>query len=640
MKVSNIKNGFSTYKQKKLQLYFFSLFFIFSALVLGLSYTLSQYLITNKSTLKLQESLDIEFNSKKDIITNFTDSQKHYLHAITSHNLVSEYFNSPKEYNTKLTNYLVSIAKTSPTIMQLRILDKTGLEKIKIVRNNYTNSPLSLNKTELQNKSHRYYFQEALKLKPNQLWFSKIDLNMEHGKLELPLVPTMRIITPVYQNKNLQGVLIINLFMERFLEQISKSSHFDIALLDKNNEYIQHPFEKTKSWSAYFKDRISFFEEFVIQDNKLRDKEHLHEIFFFTKEIKDIIPNNEISLVFMAKPHTFELIKSLQREYTLYLLAIIFFISIPISLLLARIPFKYTLDLLDSKHRLLDVVNDHVLYSSSDLEGNITDVSDALCELTKYSKEELLGKNHNIFRHPDSEDAVFQTMWTTILKGNRWSGELKNIDKEHNTFWIDVTITPNIKNGKLIGFTAIRDNITDKKIIEALSITDELTTLYNKRFFNKTFPKEIKRAKRLKTYFVFVILDIDNFKLYNDTYGHKEGDKVLQEVGVLIRKRFKRSYDFPFRIGGEEFAIIFSEKDPAKINPFIESLREAIENLNIEHQHNKEHKVVTASIGYKMMDSKNILSETQIYKEADEALYMAKKTGRNKVINYDNISNS
>ena len=267
MKTLYNKKGFYPDKQKKLKLYFFSLFFIFSTLVLGLSYTVSQYLITNKSEEKLQENLEIELNSKKDLINNFTNSQKHYLYAITSHHLVSDYFIAPQKNKTELTNYLLSIAKTSPTIMQVRLLDKTGQEKIKILRNSYNDLPLALNKTELQNKAQRYYIQEGLRLQKDQLWFSKIDLNIEHGKIELPIVPTMRVISPIYKDDTLEGLMVINLFMDKFLEQLSKSLHFDIAILDEKNEYIKHPFDKEKSWSAYFKNRISFFEEFYIVDN-------------------------------------------------------------------------------------------------------------------------------------------------------------------------------------------------------------------------------------------------------------------------------------------------------------------------------------------------------------------------------------
>jgi len=522
--------------------------------------------------------------------------------------------------------------------MQLRLLNKNGLEKIKIVRNSKKDQPLPLSKIELQDKSHRYYFQKALQLKPDQLWFSELDLNIEYGKIEIPVTPTLRILSPVFQNNQLQGIIVINLFIEEFLQQLTSSLHFNIAVLDKNNDYIQHYLKPAKSWSKYFKERNSFSEEFYIQEKKLQSKNTKKETLFFTKKIKELIPNNHLSLIFIPKQHTFEQIKDLQKEYTIYLFTLIFFLSIPISIVLARFPFKYIKDLLESKHRLLELVNDNVLYSSSDIDGNIIDISEALCKLTKYKKEELIGKNHNIFRHPDSSDNIFQTMWSTILKGDTWSGELQNIDKDLNSFWISVTISPNFEDNKLIGFTAIRENITDKKIIEALSITDELTTLYNKRFFNKTFPREIKRAKRMKTNFVFVILDIDNFKLYNDTYGHKEGDSVLQEVGVLLRKMFKRSYDFPFRIGGEEFAIIFTEKDISKITPYVESIQKAICELNIEHKLNTDHHIITASIGYKSMGSDNILSEIEIYKQADKALYLAKKSGRNKVVNYDDIN--
>jgi len=633
----NYKSIFNVNNKEKLKLYFFSLFFIFSILLLGLNFLVSQYLIQDKIDHELEQNLQIEYTEKKEHIKHFVDSQKYYLHSITSHNLLFNYIRKPQQYQDQLTDYLLSIAKTSPSIMQLRFLDKIGKEKVKIVRNSIQNKPLPLDKTLLQNKQHRYYFKEIENLQKDETWFSKIDLNMEHGKVQTPIVPTLRVAKSIFIDNKFEGVIIINLFVEKFLQEITNSLYFHIAIVNEKKEYIQHHNNTQKNWSEYFPENGSFLEDICVLDKKIINKITQERISYFTKEIGHLIPNNDLSLVFIPKKDTFKQIQAIQTKYIFYLIIITFFISIPISIFLSRFPFNYTKELLDSKHRLLELVNENVLYSSSDLEGNITDVSQALCRFTKYSKEELIGKNHNIFRHPDTPDQVFQNLWSTILKGNIWSGELKNIDKDFNTFWINATISPNFKNNEIVGFTAIRENITDRKIIEALSITDELTTLYNKRFFNKTFPKEIKRAKRLKTNFVFVILDIDNFKLYNDTYGHKEGDSVLQEIGVLIRKMFKRSYDFAFRIGGEEFAIIFTEKDSSKIYPYIERIGKAIKDLNIEHQFNSHHKIVTASIGYRIMSSDNILSETEIYKQADIALYKAKKSGRNTVINYDDI---
>ncbi len=170
------------------------------------------------------------------------------------------------------------------------------------------------------------------------------------------------------------------------------------------------------------------------------------------------------------------------------------------------------------------------------------------------------------------------------------------------------------------------------KELEKLSITDELTKLYNRRYFNETFANELSRAIRDKNSFVCIMFDIDYFKLYNDTYGHLKGDEVLINISKCVQNSLKRSQDFLFRVGGEEFCIITSNMEKDKVLTYVNFIKDNIEELKIKHEKNKASKYVTASFGIAYIPQvKNHLFEEKIYAVADEALYKAKTNGRNKV---------
>ncbi len=276
----------------------------------------------------------------------------------------------------------------------------------------------------------------------------------------------------------------------------------------------------------------------------------------------------------------------------------------------------------------VDIVNENIIISSTNKQGIITDVSKAFCEISAYTKEELIGQTHSIIRHPDTPDSFYKDIWDTLLSKKEWKGEIKNKDKYDNDYWVLAIIKPVIKNDEIVGFTAIRTNITDKKHIEYLSITDDLTQLYNRRFFNIKIEKEINRAKRENSYLSFLIIDVDYFKDYNDSYGHQKGDIALQEVSNILKKYTNRSSDFAFRLGGEEFGII-TRLDKEKVIEFANNIKDEIEQLHIEHNKSSISKYLTISIGITSKIGFDLLDTTTLYKEADDALYIAKNNGRN-----------
>jgi len=175
-----------------------------------------------------------------------------------------------------------------------------------------------------------------------------------------------------------------------------------------------------------------------------------------------------------------------------------------------------------------------------------------------------------------------------------------------------------------MGATAL-DNSRLYMETERLALTDTLTRLYNRRYFDERLENEIKRAKRLKEYCSLLFIDIDNFKEYNDTFGHPAGDDVLVRISSAMAAHV-RATDCIARIGGEEFAaiMIMTKKQSAKT--VAEKMRKAIETLRFR-------RTVTISIGIAACPEDGV-DRSVLMSSADKALYHAKTTGRNQVICY------
>lgn len=281
----------------------------------------------------------------------------------------------------------------------------------------------------------------------------------------------------------------------------------------------------------------------------------------------------------------------------------------------------------------IKLMDENIISSKTDLNGVITSASRAFSQISGYTKEELIKKTHRIVKNKDVKREVYYDLWSTITNDNIWKGELKNTRKDGSTYWVDTTIYPDFNKvtGEKIGYISIRHDITDKKIIEEISLHDELTKLYNRRHFNKVLHDEINRAKRDKKELSFMMLDVDYFKAYNDTYGHQEGDNVLCKISEVLQGYSKRAGDFAFRLGGEEFGILFSELSREESEAFANIIRKSIEKLKIPHSGSLISEVITVSIGLLTIPFDTKLTENEIYKKSDDLLYKAKESGRNKV---------
>lgn len=172
--------------------------------------------------------------------------------------------------------------------------------------------------------------------------------------------------------------------------------------------------------------------------------------------------------------------------------------------------------------------------------------------------------------------------------------------------------------------------------LKMISIKDGLTGIANRRHFDEIMKKELKRSVRTKTELSLVLCDIDQFKLYNDSYGHQGGDDCLKSVAVAFAKVSNRPGDLAARYGGEEFAVILPETGSEGAKTVAETICKSIEALEIPHKVSTVSEYVTLSCGVaSIKPGVNMDLETtirELIEAADRNLYKAKEAGRNQVI--------
>ena len=194
----------------------------------------------------------------------------------------------------------------------------------------------------------------------------------------------------------------------------------------------------------------------------------------------------------------------------------------------------------------------------TDIEGTIVYTNPYEAAMHGYSVEELIGKPSRILAHESAAQAMSKDQINTM---NGYTRETTNIKKDGTIFPVNL-ITDVVRNeaGEPINIVTTSADITERKKMEQeltrLSITDDLTGLYNQRYFHQKLNEEVRRAHRTDSPLTLLIFDLDNFKTYNDTYGHIKGNEVLREVGKITRSEIRSGVDAAFRYGGDEFALI------------------------------------------------------------------------------------
>ena len=258
---NNFKN-FILSNSSRVKVAFIFLFIIFGLTIALVSYFINLYFENKnmkeelfdsaKSSFVVKENILIDRNKLfENILFSIRDSEtfKNYLHNDSSRSNIKDLFQTTMRINNEL--------------MQIRYLDKNGNENLRVNRTYISSKPYFTLPNKLQNKSDRYYFKDVKKLSEGEIWISKMDLNMEEGKIVKPITPTLRLSTPVYKGNEFSGTIIINVFIEKLIKELTTSEFFGISIINKDGNFISH-FEKNNgivkdySWSQYLKKITSY----------------------------------------------------------------------------------------------------------------------------------------------------------------------------------------------------------------------------------------------------------------------------------------------------------------------------------------------------------------------------------------------
>jgi diguanylate cyclase (GGDEF)-like protein/PAS domain S-box-containing protein len=276
--------------------------------------------------------------------------------------------------------------------------------------------------------------------------------------------------------------------------------------------------------------------------------------------------------------------------------------------------------------------NAPLLISSKDLKGNILMANKYFDVLDGYDPANFVGKNvFNLF-----PPEIAAQLWRNDVRA---ATEQCAVHEDETVYHRDKTVHTyaTVKfplfdaHGAVMGTCAVSTDMTATRLAQINSITDDLTGLKNRRYFNMLFMEEQRRAHREGRTLTLMLVDVDSFKGYNDCYGHPQGDLVLASVARTLETALHRPADLAFRIGGDEFACLFATKAEQDSVDLAERICTDFAAQNIAHLHNAPHGKATLSAGLAFFPPGTEIPMSSAYQLADLALYRAKHLGRNTV---------
>ena len=382
---------------------------------------------------------------------------------------------------------------------------------------------------------------------------------------------------------------------------------------------IDTSYEAFKNWKAIRQEVIALVHQGKVDEaiaiTKGKGAKHIENLYKQIEVLKNYAFNKADEF------HTKALQESGVKEVIMVFAVTFIFSSMFIAFIVISL-----LRINRANNQQLRLIDQNILTAKLTVKKEIVEISSALCRVLNVDKKKILNTKNDDFFITHEQYLEFEAK---IYSGKEHATEIY-IDIDGARHWFSMEIFPEFdKNYALQYFSVFLINITDKKKIEEVSIMDSLTGLNNRNYFEMIFEKEIKRAKRDKKLLSIVMMDIDYFKQYNDTYGHQEGDRVLKAVSNVLLDSTKRSYDYAFRVGGEEFVILSYQKDFNAMQNFVEGLVSSIHDLKIRHENSVTSDFLTISAGALQCGHEHLYNPDELYKTVDKLLYEAKRSGRN-----------
>ena len=574
---------------------------------------------------------------RETVFKNFISHSEDVLYSLAGNEEFLLYLNGEKS-TLDMERLFFTFSKSHNNFMQLRYIDKNGIEKIRIDREAEGSNPFVVMKKDLQDKSGRYYFKDSLSKPLGKVWFSALDLNIEQGMVQKPYNPTLRAVLPVNKNGNFDGIIIINFFMEKFLNSFTDLSLYNVVLFDAEGYVLKH-YDKSSDWSFYNNKEINIKNIYPDLYEQILTLGTTHTDSFVSGSLNLSIGNQLFLLLQLKDSYIKEQIYEHFKQYFV-VATITFLVSMLISIFIAE-KFNTLIKELENKSLELSEANSN-LKKFIDNQDNIVILSDGkkinfankrffeffgFKDLEEFQKHyscisELFIENKRFFYHVEGEN---DSNWVETVKGLLHSQRIVSmLGKDFKPHAFSISINDFDKNNSIITFANISQTMLEHIKLEDKIVKDKLTGAYNREYFEQNYKRLLQEYKENGECFAVALLDIDHFKSVNDTYGHDVGDAVLVQFVKVIHK-YSRKDDILIRWGGEEFIMLLKVRSAEDLEKALEHLRKVIEIEKFPTVGQK-----TCSMGGTIHKEGEDIMKT--VKRADEGVYEAKAAGRNKVV--------
>lgn len=535
-----------------------------------------------------------------------------------------------KEINTKLksfNNYLITISK-------IEILENEfeSLVNNKATFINYDNVVLKVNESyDLVSKLDAKKIKDDLTIDLtmeiellNNQWNQKHDLIERFKSTNSAIIGSLNYIIELSKNiktkymlDNIHDVLILDDSLNT-LYKLFTNIDLDKELVDKSSDNLIKILNKNEN-----KD----FDFLVKKYNST-----INELLKLS-----IIKNDYFSINLKKNLSIIE--NKLHKEYEESIdyqqkIAFILFVISMILLLVSILAFVKSKKIKDElrafKYAVENSDNSIVM---TDVNRKIIYVNEAFEKVTGYKREEALGKEPNILKSGKLPSEFYEQMNVLLDKGQKWKGEFINLNKLGEIYYETASITPIINDkNQLTGYLAIKLDITNyvkqQQKVEFIAYHDNLTLLPNRRSLENNINNSIEK----KISFALLFVDLDGFKIVNDTLGHDTGDLLLKEIAKRFKESLRKS-DNVFRVGGDEFAIIIEYFNDEEVISLI--AKKVIKNINEPILIDDNVLSVGCSIGIAKFPQDGLDLES-LLKHSDIAMYKAKQDGKNRFVFFTN----
>ncbi len=550
---------------------------------------------------------------------------------------------------------------------QITLLSNTGMELIKVQY--HQGQVVEVDQALLENRATSEFFKFAISERPDQVSVFQPQDDAVNGQSWSDPNPVIQYSKPLYDNSgNLLGVLVFEYELKNLLKSL-------VAVLAYNPDHI--PMIVDSQGSFVLRDSIggtamaagprSFSEQYPVVWNhiKSRNTGQLRQpqgIYYFDDmtvekisryafpEAPGVVAEDMLKLnvvggswrILLLVPDSvlvaqrFWNQQAIRAIYLVILLMLMPGVILYVNSRLVKIRNREMDGVMIREHRRL-YEDAPCGYLSIDCDGKITKVNQTLVEWLGYeNKDSVEQKFLATLVQDDGSNAVSKTLRELLANSSIHDVSL-------NLYKKDGSILPVTLSGKVSRkASAAAPNIdlsmvdaTDRRVMEALlshqAKTDDMTQLKNRRSFYEVAPMEFAKAQRYRRPLSIILLDVDNFKFVNDSFGHSMGDKALKSVASTVNRALRSDTVFA-RYGGDEFILLLPETTLKEATVIAERLRESIASIHLQ-THSGQPVSLSASLGVAAM-APGDSSVQSLIRKADEALYNAKGEGRNRAVEY------